>query len=98
MVAYHVQPGKEAEFQKLLEHSWAVYRSEQTVFLRPHTLVRQTEDGGKTAYVEIFTWIKAPDHASEAVKVVWNQEQTLCEQRDGKDGIEFSEVQLVPTK
>lgn len=95
MVTYHVQPGKEAEFQKLLAHGWEVYGNEHMVFAQPHVVVQRTEDGGKTAFVEIFTWIQAPDHAPDSVQAVWSQEQSSCEKRDGKDGIEFSQVQLV---
>lgn len=95
MVTYRVRSGRDAEFQKLLAHGWDVYRSEQMVFAQPHTIVRHTEDDGKASFVEIFTWVKAPDHAPDSVKAIWNQEQALCEQRNGKNGIEFSEVQLV---
>lgn len=31
MVTYHVQPGKEADFQALLVRAWQVYRSEHLV-------------------------------------------------------------------
>ena len=95
MVTYHVQSGKEAEFEKLLAQSWEIYRREHMVFANPHTVVRQINDGGKTSFVEIFTWIEAPDHAPDTVKAIWMQEHALTEQRNGKDGIEFSEVQLV---
>jgi len=97
MVTYHVQPGDEAEFEKLLAHAWEVYRGEQMVFAEPHTLVRQT-DGGKTNFIEIFTWIHAPDRAPNTVKSIWAREQSLCEKRNGKNGIDFSEVQLVEAK
>lgn len=97
MVTYHVQPGDEAEFEKLLAHAWEVYRGDHMVFAEPHTLVRQS-DGRKTDFVEIFTWIKPPDHASDTVKSIWAKEQSLCEKRNGKNGIDFSAVQLVETK
>ena len=95
LVTYHVQSGKEAEFQAVLAHGWKVYQSEHMVFAEPHIIVRDTEDAGKTRFVEIFTWSKSPDHAPETIKAVWNQEQSLCEARGGHTGIEGGEVQLI---
>jgi antibiotic biosynthesis monooxygenase (ABM) superfamily enzyme len=95
MVNYRVQPGKEAEFQALLSHAWGVYRSEHLVFAEPHIIVRDTGDDGKVRFVEIFTWIKSPDHAPDSVKAVWQQEQSLCEARSGHKGIEGGEVEIV---
>jgi hypothetical protein len=56
LVTYHVQAGKEAEFQSLLAHAWEVYRSAHLVFAEPHIIVRDTEDGDQTRFFEIFTW------------------------------------------
>jgi hypothetical protein len=58
LITYHVLSGKEAELQALLSQAWEVYRSEQMVFYKPHTLVRTVEDGDKTRFVEVFTWVK----------------------------------------
>src|SRR5690349_7695109 len=77
MITYHVQPGKEAEFQKLLAYAWKVYRGENLVYAQPHTVVRDTEDGDKARFVEIFTWVKAPDRPPESVQAVWKKEQSL---------------------
>jgi hypothetical protein len=98
LVTYHVQSGKEAEFQTELLHGWQVYQSEHMVFVKPHIIVRDTEDAGKTRFVEIFTWVKSPDHAPDSVKAVWRKEQSLCEARSGHTGIEGGEVQLVTEK
>ena len=95
MITYHVQLGKEAEFQTLLAHAWKVYRGENLVYAQPHTVVRDTEDGDKARFVEIFTWVKAPDHPPGSVQAVWKQEQSLCEARSGHKGIEGGEVKLV---
>jgi hypothetical protein len=95
MVTYHIQSGKEAEFQSLLAHAWEVYRSEHLVFAEPHIIVRDTEDGDKTRFVEIFTWVTSPDHAPESVEAVWKQEQSLCEARSGHKGINGGEVKIV---
>lgn len=98
MITYHVQPGKEAVFQSLLTHAWDVYRSEHLVFADPHFIVRDTEDGDKTRFVEIFTWVKSPDHAPGSVQAVWTLEQSWCEARSGHKGIEGGEVEIVTGK
>lgn len=97
LVTYHVQSGKEAEFQAVLSHAWEVYRSEYLVFADPHILVQDTEDGGKPRFVEIFTWISSatPEHAPQSVKTIWQKEESLCEGRNGHDGIEPDEVELI---
>ena len=95
MVTYHVQPGKEAECRSLLAHAWEVYRSEHLVFAEPHIIVRDTEDGDKTRFVEMFTWVKSPDHVPDSVQAVWMQEQSLCEARSGHKGVEGGAVEIV---
>jgi hypothetical protein len=98
MITYHVRTGKEADFQALLAHAWQVYRSEQMVFAKPHIVVKDSENGGKTKFVEIFTWVKSPDQAPETVQAVWKQEQSMCETRNGHTGIEGGEVQLISAR
>jgi hypothetical protein len=97
LVTYHVQAGKEAEFDTVLSHAWQLYREDQFVFAKPHVIVRETEGGDKTRFVEIFTWKshEIPEHAPEAVKTIWQQEQALCEARNGHSGIEGGEVEIV---
>lgn len=96
-VTYHVRPGKEAEFRRVLKHAWEVYRSEHLVLARPHIVVADTEDGGKPVFLEILTWISSstPEDPPASVKAVWQQEESLCERRDGRDGIEPEQVKLV---
>lgn len=98
MVIYHVQPGKEAEFQTLVAHAWEVYRGEHLVTARPHVLIRDTDGEGQPKFVEIFTWTRAPDHPPKKVMAVWQEEQSLCEARDGHRGIEGGEVALIAGK
>ena len=95
LITYHVQSGKEAEFQALLSQAWKIYRSEQMVFYKPHTVVRIVEDGDKTRFIEVFTWVKTTDHAPENVRAIWQQEHSLCEARSGHAEIEGGEVQLI---
>ena len=98
MVTYHVQAGKEAEFEALLMNAWKVYRAEHLVYPEPHVIVRDSDGEDKTKYVEIFTWIKTPDHPPASVLSVWKQEQSLCDPRNGHRGIEGGEVNLVNGK
>jgi hypothetical protein len=95
LVTYHVKPGRESELAATLSRAWQIYRTEHLVFAKPHVIVRNTEDGDKTRFVEVFTWVKSPDHAPDSVQAVWQQEQSLCEARSGHTGIEIEEVDLV---
>jgi hypothetical protein len=98
LVTYHVQVGKEPELEAALLDAWEIYRSEHMVVSKPHVIVQENEGGGYTRFVEVFTWVKAPDHAPDRVKAMWNQEQSLCEARNGRTGIEGGEVKLVTGK
>jgi hypothetical protein len=95
LVTYHVQSGKEMEFQAVLAHAWKVYRSEHMVFYKPHVLFQDVEDGDKIRFVEIFTWVKKPDNAPDNVQAIWKQEHSLCEARNGHAEIEGGEVKLI---
>jgi len=97
LVTYHVQSGKEAEFQALLARSWELYRHEHLVFARPHLIVRDMESDGKPRFTEIFTWASraTPEHAPDGVKQAWQEEQALCEERNGHYAIEPGEVSLI---
>jgi len=97
LVTYHVKPGKEAEIRALLSRAWEIYRKERFVFAEPHIVVQDTEDGGKPRVVEIFTWVSSeiPEHAPQTVQTIWQQEQSLCEERNGRLGIEPGEVVLI---
>jgi hypothetical protein len=98
MVTYHVRAGKEADFQALLARAWQTYQNEKMVCAKPHLVVQEKESDGNSRFVEILTWIHAPDHAPESVKPIWSEEHALCEARNGKPDIEFSVVQIVTAK
>ena len=97
LVTYHVKPGKEAEFQALLIRAWEVYRQGHFVFVEPHIVVQDTEDGSKPRFVEVFSWVSRsiPAHAPDSVKMIWKQEESLCEKRGEHYGIEPAEVDLL---
>src|SRR5262245_58638227 len=93
LVTYHVKAGKEAEFRELLARAWETYRRDRLVFAEPHIIVQDTEDGGKPRLVEIFTWVSRsiPEYAPDSVKAIWKQEESLCERRGERYGIEPGE-------
>jgi len=97
LVTYHVQPGKEGEFQDALSRVWGIYRKEHLVFAQPHVIVRDKEDGGKIRFVETFTWVShsGPEHVPDSVKTIWDQMQSFCEARNGHGNLEGGEVDLV---
>ena len=70
------------------------------MFAEPHVIIHDTEEGGKTHFVEIFTWVShaAPEHVTDAVKKLREQEQSLCEARNGHTDIEGGEVEMVSEK
>jgi hypothetical protein len=97
LIKYHVKRGREGEFQAVLARAWQIYRSEGLVLAEPHLLVREAEEGEGDLLVEVFTWVShsSPDHAPDAIKSIWEEEQSLCEARGGHVGIEGSEVELL---
>jgi hypothetical protein len=97
LVAYHARAGKEAELQAAILRAWDIYKGKSLVFARPHVILKETEDGDKIRFVEIFTWVShaGPAHAPDSVKAIWQQELLLCEDRDGHHGIDGGEVSLV---
>ncbi len=90
----HVKPGHEAEYAKLSVEAWALYKRLGFVLDRPHVVLRGSDEKGRPYFVEVFTWKSPdiPDHAPPAVKAIWQQLEQICEARDGRPGIDFSEV------
>jgi hypothetical protein len=97
LVAYHVKPGHEDEFERVLADVWAFYRKEHLVLAQPHLIARSDDGPGNMRFIEIFTWVShtAPEHVPNSVGKLWDQMQSLCEPRDGHPGIDISEVDLV---
>ena len=97
LVSYHAKPGKEAALQDALARTWAVCRRDKLVFAKPHLLVKEKDEAGRTRFVESFTWVShaAPANAPPDLKVAWDELQSLCEPRDGKKGIDGDEVETV---
>ncbi len=98
LVTYHVQLGREKDLQTLLTRAWASYRSLNMVAARPHIIVREAEEGGQSRFVEIFTWVSPPDNPPVSVRSLWQEELSLCEARNGRNGIEGGPVELLTGK
>jgi hypothetical protein len=92
-----VKAGHEIEYTQLSEKAWALYRRLGLVLDRPHVVLRGTDEKGRSYFVEVFTWKSPdiPDHAPAEVKAIWQQLQAVCEVRDGRPGIDFSEVTAI---
>src|SRR5206468_4297225 len=63
---FHVIPGKEAEFAKVLEKAWPTYHKLGMVLEKPHLILSGADEQGRPYFIEILTWKDhdAPDHAS----------------------------------
>jgi len=90
----HVKRGMEARYAELNAQSWAIYRKLDLVLAKPHVVLRGVDAAGLTYFVEVFTWKSPdiPDHAPPDVLAIWKQLEAVCEKRDGRPGIDFSEV------
>jgi hypothetical protein len=96
----HVKAGKEDELARVMARAWAAYLKFNLVLPQQHLLMRGVDDADRPFFVEILTWKNhdAPDHVPAEVQKIWAEMEALCEKRDGRRGIEFYEVQMVPMK
>ena len=97
IVTYHVKPGNEDALQKVLARAWKVYQKEGMVNPSPHLDFRDSDAGGTTKIVEIFTWINhaKPEHASAAVNAVWDEMKNLCEPRNDNPALHGGEIHVL---
>jgi hypothetical protein len=93
----HVKRGMETQYAELSAKSWAIYRKLDLVLPAPHVVVRGVDSQNLPYFVEIFTWKSAeiPDHAPAEVRAVWQDLENACEKRNGRPGIDFTEVTAV---
>ncbi len=93
----HVKAGHEAQYLKASAEAWTIYKKLGLVLDSPHVVLRGTDQKGRPMFVEIFTWKSPdiPDHAPAEVKAVWQELEEACEVRDGRPGIDFSEVTAI---
>ncbi|HYE08287.1 MAG TPA: hypothetical protein VEL07_22425 [Planctomycetota bacterium] len=84
MCVYHVKPGKEREFEKLLAIHHPTMVKLGLVAKQPHQVWRGSEHkSGKTVYFELHPWKDAScpgrAHAMPEVMAVWEPMGALCE-------------------
>jgi hypothetical protein len=93
----HVRPGMENQYAELSAKAWAIYRRLNLVLKKPHIAIRGVDSDGLPYFVEVFTWRspEIPDHAPPEVRAVWQQLEGVCEKRNGRPGIDFTEVTAV---
>jgi hypothetical protein len=96
----HVKSGMETRYAELSAKTWAIYRRLDLVLPAPHIVLRGVDSQNLPYFVEIFTWRNAeiPDHAPAEVRAVWQELENACEKRNGRPGIDFSEVTAIAVK
>ena len=97
MVTLHAKPGSEEALARVLDAHWRTARRLNLVREDTHVTLRGSEDGDKTYFVEVFTWLDAdiPDHAPDAIQSIWKEMNSLVESRRGEPGLRFVEVSVV---
>ena len=96
MVTLHAKPGSEEALARVLDDHWQTARRLNLV-RETHVTLRGAEEGDKTYFVEVFTWIDAaiPDRAPAAIQAIWKEMNSLVEARLGEPGLRFVEVSIV---
>jgi uncharacterized protein YeeX (DUF496 family) len=97
LIIYHVRPGAEEALEDVLKRAWKIYRSERLVIDQPHVCVRVKEDTKTVRLVETFSWVSyfATEHPPDSVKEIWEQMQSLCEDRGGNMGVEVRQAEIL---
>jgi len=89
---YWVKADKEAEFRKLIDRHWPIFKSLGLVLDGPHLVFRGEQDG-KIFYVESFPWKDADAmkraHSLPEVASVWEPMGACC------TTMEFPSVELI---
>jgi hypothetical protein len=97
MVMLHAKPGAEADLTGVIARHWTTARKMKLVHETPHLTLRGTEDGGKTWFVEVFTWRNAgiPDAAPAEIRKIRAEMNRLVEARGGHAGLEFVPMSIL---
>jgi hypothetical protein len=95
VVTLHARAGAEADLAKAIARHWSVAKQMKLVLEEPH-LTLQGDEGGKTYFIEIFTWRDAavPDSAPPEIRKIWDDLNALTESRGGHPGLEFAPVEI----
>src|SRR5215469_6653727 len=95
MVTFRAKAGAEADLERVIARHWDTAQQMKMMMSdTPHVTLRGTEEGGKTFFVEIFTWNDAstPDNAPATIRQIWGEMNKLVEKRDRHPGLEFAFV------
>jgi hypothetical protein len=97
MITYLPRPGAEQELVKAIADHWATARKLDLVQPDPHVTVRMKDGEGRVVLVDIFTWRDRdlPDNAPAAIMKTWGEMNRLTESRDGRPGLDITEVRLI---
>ena len=97
MITFRAKPGAETELARVIARHWTTAREQKLVGAKPHVTLSGDEGGGKTYFVDIFTWRDAriPDSAPAEIRKIWEEMNRLVEARGGHAGIELAQVSLM---
>ena len=96
---YRVRVGKEEAFKDLLaQHGSSMHALGLAADELPVTYQGE-EKGGGPVFFEFFTWkdASAPEKAHQLPEVaaIWEPMGALCESRDGRPAMEFTDVEKI---
>jgi hypothetical protein len=91
MVTCYAKSGSEAQLARVIARHWETVRDLKLAADAGHLTLRGVEAGGRTYFVEIFTWRDAaiPDNAPAPVQAIW------AEMNQFADKIEIAEVEVI---
>ena len=96
MLVYQAKGGQEDALAAVIAKHWDTARKLDLVQPEPHLTLR-TAGEGKTSFVDVFTWrdINTPDDPPAEIRAIWKELNAVVEARDGKPGLEITEMKIV---
>jgi hypothetical protein len=97
---YFPKEGSEEALQAAILENFATMSKLDVIFPSPRILLRGKDAKGRPYFVSVFTWRSAsiPDNAPPEIRKNWAKLESLVEPRDGRRGIDFDEVDMIPVK
>jgi hypothetical protein len=91
------KPGAQAELKAVIAAHWDTARKLNLVNAEPHVTLELKDETRAVYYVDIFTWRDRdiPDNAPPAILAIWADMHRLTAQRDGRPGLEITEVKRI---
>lgn len=100
---YRVKRGSEDEFRELLRRHWptlhrlGLVTDDRSQVFEGAAIAKDGTDQGPF-FIEIFTWNDGAwntAHGHPEVMSIWEPMGALCEERDGRPGMEFPHVRRI---